>query len=146
MKGMMKSGVAALAAVALALVGPVVARAAPDEGGVYVVSHVDIAPARGTGGSMADFLAAFGAATREATGLLRRLADSCHKDAECLSFDVLQQADAPNHFTLLQHWTSFRAFEAHEAGGEVRDIRAELQPILGSPLDERVHHRLDQQR
>jgi quinol monooxygenase YgiN len=55
---------------------------------------------------------------------------------------VLQQIGAPNHFTLVEGWADRGAFEAHEASAAARALRAKLQPILGSPFDERLHHAL----
>lgn len=131
------------AAVALVPCGSAAAQPSPDAQDVYVVSHIDIAPKFVPGETITDIGVAITAATKQALVLLADLAASCHRDANCRSFDILEQVDAPNHFTLVQHWTSADAFDAHEAASEVRDIRAKLQPILGSPFDERVHQRLD---
>jgi quinol monooxygenase YgiN len=128
--------------ITLALCGSVVAQTAFGPKEIYVVSHIDIAPQKALGTSIEEFIIAVGDATRDAAILLQQLAVSCHKDTNCRTFEVLQQIDSPNHFTVLQHWTTAAAFEAHEAGNDVRQIRAKLQPILGSPFDERVDHRV----
>ena len=131
-------------AVALSLIScrPIAAQTAYEPTDIFVVSHVDIAPINAPGTSIDEFIVAVGKATQDAAILLRKLAVSCHKDTSCRAFEVFQKVDAPNHFTVLQHWTTSAAFEAHEAGNDVRDIRAKLQPILGSPIDVRVHHRI----
>ncbi len=113
--------------------------AAPSE--VYVVSYVDIAPVIEPRMPLMEIKAAFGKATGEAMDLLRQLAASGHADPNCESIEVVQQIGSPNHFTILQKWKNAEAFEAHEAAGDMREIRNKLQPLLGSPLDERLHYR-----
>lgn len=99
------------------------ARAAGDGQAVYVVSHVDIG-----GGPKAD-----------APAMLRRLAESSRNDNGCLRFDVLQHAMRGNHFTVLEVWQNQNALDAHVAAPHTRQYRDELQPISGSPVDERVY-------
>jgi quinol monooxygenase YgiN len=96
----------------------------PARGGrpVYVVSHVDIG-----GGVQAD-----------APGLLRRLAEESRREQGCLRFDVLQHAVRANHFTVVEAWRDQGAAEAHASAAHTKAYRDTLQPIAGSPLDERV--------
>jgi quinol monooxygenase YgiN len=98
----------------------------PSGGGrpVYVVSHVDI----GGGGGPAD-----------APGLLRRLAEESRRETGCLRFDVLQHAMRANHFTVIEMWRDQSALDAHVAAAHTRAYRDALQPISGSPVDERVY-------
>jgi quinol monooxygenase YgiN len=98
----------------------------PDGGGgrVYVVSHVDI----GGGGGQAD-----------APGMLRRLADASRLEQGSLRFDVLQHATRGNHFTVVEVWRDQKALDAHVAAPHTRAYRDTLQPISGSPVDERVY-------
>jgi quinol monooxygenase YgiN len=44
-----------------------------------------------------------------------------------------------NHFTVVEHWESQSALEAHVAAAATRAYRDTLQPMTGSPLDERVY-------
>jgi quinol monooxygenase YgiN len=90
---------------------------------VYVVSHVDI----GGGGGQAD-----------APGMLRRLAETSRQEAGALRFDVLQHAMRGNHFTVVEVWSDQSALDAHVAAPHTRSYRDTLQPISGSPVDERV--------
>jgi len=39
-------------------------------------------------------------------------------------------------------WQSREAFEAHDASPHTRAYREKLQPMLGSPFDERLHYEL----
>jgi quinol monooxygenase YgiN len=54
-------------------------------------------------------------------------------------FQVLQQMDRPNHFTLVEAWLDQKSFDAHNAAEHTRHFRDEIQPMLGSPFDERIH-------
>lgn len=91
---------------------------------VYVVSHVDI----GGGGGQAD-----------APGMLRRLADESRREPGSLRFDVLQHAMRGNHFTVIETWRDQAALDAHAGAAHTKAYRETLQPISGSPLDERVY-------
>ena len=90
---------------------------------VYVVSHVDI----GGGGGQAD-----------APGMLRRLAEASRQEQGALRFDVLQHAMRGNHYTVVEAWRDQSALDAHVAAPHTRAYRDTLQPISGSPVDERV--------
>jgi quinol monooxygenase YgiN len=90
---------------------------------VYVVSHVDI----GGGGGQAD-----------APGMLRRLAEASRQEQGALRFDVVQHAMRANHFTVIEVWRDQSALDTHVAAPHTRAYRDTLQPISGSPVDERV--------
>jgi autoinducer 2-degrading protein len=93
---------------------------------VHIVAHVDAAPS--AQGGKAD-----------APTLLRRLAEASRKEPGNLRFDVLQHAMRGNHFTVIETWQSQGALDAHAAASHSKQYRDELQPISGSPLDERVY-------
>jgi quinol monooxygenase YgiN len=88
---------------------------------VYVVSHVDVTP------------------SPLVPPLLRRLAEASRQEPGNLRFDVLQHTMRANHFTVIEAWRNLRALEAHVAAAHTRQYRDELQPMTGSPLDERVY-------
>ena len=96
--------------------------------GVYVISHVDVAP------------------NTQAPMLLSALADASRQEAANLRFDVLQHAQRANHFTVVEHWQSQAALDTHVAAAHTREYRDALQPLTGSPLDERVYTPLDPRR
>ena len=98
-------------------VGPA---SAPATETVYVITHVDVAP------------------PGDATALLRRLADDSRHEPGCLRFDILQHADRANHFTIVEAWRTRAARDRHVAAAHTRRYRDALQPLIGSPLDERV--------
>lgn len=89
---------------------------------VHVVTHVDT-----IGGGQA-----------AAPGLLTRLAEASRKEQGCLRFDVVQHTMRANHFTVIETWENQRARDAHAAAAHTRQYRDALQPMSGSPLDERL--------
>ena len=94
---------------------------AANERTIYVISHVDV-------GGQSD-----------APNLLRRLAEASRKDEGNLRFDVLQHSMRANHFTVIETWQSQKALDAHAVAAHTRQYRDTLQPLLGSPLDERIY-------
>jgi len=98
-----------------------VAAGSATDDAVYVVTHVDTIPSPQS----------------DAPGLLKRLADDSRKDDGNLRFDVLQ-SDRKNHFTVVEAWRNQRALDAHTAAMHTKQYREQLQPLAGSPLDERV--------
>ena len=95
--------------------------ASTDSGTVYVIAHVDVAP------------------NSQAPVLLARLAEASRREAGNLRFDVVQHTMRANHFTVIEQWRSQQALDAHVAAAPTRQYRDELQPLTGSPLDERVY-------
>ena len=89
---------------------------------VHVVSHVDIAGAAGQA---------------EAPAILRKLVDTSRAEPGCLRFDVLQHTMRLNHYTVIEVWQDQKAIDAHRAAAHTKEYRDVLQPITGSPLDER---------
>ena len=56
-----------------------------------------------------------------------------------LRFDVVQHTMRANHYTVIEGWRNQQAFDAHVAAAHTRQYRDTLQPMTGSPLDERVY-------
>jgi quinol monooxygenase YgiN len=98
------------------------------QSGVFVIAHVDVAP------------------NTEAPELLRRLADSSRGEQGNLRFAVLQHVQRGNHFTVVEHWRSEAALDEHVAAASTREYRDALQPLTGSPLDERVYRAIPRTR
>jgi quinol monooxygenase YgiN len=94
--------------------------APPSAEAVYVLTHVDVAP------------------PGDAVTLLKRLAEDSRGEPGCLRFDVLQHAQRVNHFTILEAWRTRAARDRHVAAMHTRQYREALQPMIGSPLDERL--------
>ena len=97
--------------------------AADAEEPLYVVTHVDVMPK-------------FTAAGRE---LLAQFAADSRKDAGAVRIEVFEELGRPNHSTVVEVWESRKAYDDHLAADHTRAYRAKLQPMLGSPFDERLH-------
>jgi quinol monooxygenase YgiN len=71
--------------------------------------------------------------------LLRKLAETSRGEAGNRDFDVLQHMQRGNHFTVIEHWRGEAALDDHVEAAHTREYRDALQPLTGSPLDERVY-------
>jgi quinol monooxygenase YgiN len=91
-----------------------------NSGAIFVVTHVDVTP------------------DQKVPPLLQRLAEMSRRDEGNIRFDVLQHTMRANHFTVIETWQTQKALDAHAAAAHTRQYRDELQPMTGSPLDERV--------
>jgi quinol monooxygenase YgiN len=92
-------------------------------GTIYVVTHVDVIPPRKDDG----------------LALLKQLADDSRRDVGSSSFDVVQQTNRPNHFTVVEAWKDRPAFEAHGMAPHTRRFRELLTPMSGALYDERLY-------
>ena len=91
---------------------------------LYVVTHVDI------GGP---------ALAAEGAKLLQQFATDSVKDPGSVRFELLREPTRINHFTIVEVWQSKQAFEAHLIAAHTKSFREKIQPLLGSPFDERLH-------
>jgi quinol monooxygenase YgiN len=94
---------------------------------LYVVTHVDVVPPRREDAQAA--LMALAEANRAAEGNLR--------------FEVLQQTNRLNHFTLVEIWRSRQAFDANSMSPHQREFRDKLAQMAGALYDERLYESLD---
>lgn len=92
---------------------------------VFVITHVDVAP------------------NPQVPVMLASLAEASRREAGNLRFDVVQHTMRGNHFTVIEAWRDRQALDAHVAAAHTRQYRDELQPLTGSPLDERLYEALD---
>ena len=90
---------------------------------VHVITHIDLMPAGTQAGIMA----------------LKQFAAATLKEKDCLRFEILQQDGRPNHFTLVATWKDKSAFDAHDSAAYTKEFREKMQPLIGSPWDERLH-------
>jgi quinol monooxygenase YgiN len=89
---------------------------------LYVVTHVDLTP---------NYIA-------DGTPLLQKFAADSHKDKGVVRFELLVDVSRKNHFTILSVWENQAAFDAHLEAVHTKQVREKLQPMLGSPFDERL--------
>ena len=101
---------------------------------------LSVAPARdGGGGAAVSVVAHVDVAPNPAVApMLTRLAEASRQEPGNLRFDVLQHMMRANHFTVVETWRDQAALDAHVAAAHTKRYRDELQPLTGSPLDERV--------
>jgi quinol monooxygenase YgiN len=103
------------------------ARGAAGRNAVVVVSHVDI----GGGGQV------------DVPAMLRKLAEASRGEPGNLRFDVTQHTARANHFTVVEVWADQQALDRHAAAAHTKQYRDEVQPVAGSPLDERTYRRVE---
>jgi quinol monooxygenase YgiN len=90
---------------------------------IFVVTHVDVTP---------NYAA-------DAAKILKQYAEDSGHDKGSVRFELLGDTSRKNHFTIVSVWESQAAFEAHLAADHTKEFRGKLQPMLGSPFDERLH-------
>lgn len=116
----------ALAALAL-LAAPCAQAIADDPTPVTVVTHFDIIPAGGTPDKN----------VVQATALMKQFVLDSRADPGVISFTLITWAPTGNHFQMLEVFDSLDAFNRHVAAAHSITFRTALQPLIGSPLDER---------
>lgn len=95
-------------------------------GALHVVTHVDVVPP-----GKDDCMAA-----------LKAMSVDTAADTGNISYDVLQQANRGNHFTVLEVWANRKALDGHAMAAHTRAFRAKLVPIAGALYDERIYKAL----
>ncbi len=98
--------------------------AAPSNGSVTIVSHLDVTP-----NGLPQLLA-----------LMKPLGDGTAKEQGAVTYQILRQtAGARNHFRLFEIWANEQAWEAHNLAKHTQDFRDGLYPMLGTPYDQRKY-------
>jgi quinol monooxygenase YgiN len=95
-------------------------------GAIYVVTHVDVIPP-----GKEDCMTALKAMSLDSAG-----------DAGYIGYDVLQQANRGNHFTVVEVWSGREALDNHAMAAHTRAFRDKLRPIAGALYDERYYQAL----
>jgi quinol monooxygenase YgiN len=96
-------------------------------GALFVVTHVDVIPA-----GKDDCMAA-----------LKAMSADTASDAGNISYEVLQQANRGNHFTVIEAWTNRKALDAHAMAAHTRAFRDKISPVAGALYDERIYKALN---
>ena len=96
-------------------------------GAIYVLTHVDVIPA-GKDDCMA---------------VLKAMSADTANDPGNISYEVLQQANRGNHFTVVEAWTDRKSLDGHAMAAHTRAFREKLMPIAGALYDERFYKALD---
>jgi len=105
--------------------GPAQGKATKDA--VYVLTHVDVVPP-----------------SKDACmALLKDMSTDTPKDAGYLRYEVLQQPNRPNHFTVAETWSGAEGLDGHAMAPHTRAFREKLAPMAGALYDERFYKDLD---
>jgi quinol monooxygenase YgiN len=96
-------------------------------GALFVVTHVDVIPP-----GKDDCMAA-----------LKAMSADTASDAGNISYEVLQQANRGNHFTVIEAWTNRKALDAHAMAAHTRAFRDKISPVAGALYDERIYKALN---
>jgi quinol monooxygenase YgiN len=92
-------------------------------GAVVVVTHVDVPPPK----------------KDECIAALKTLVADSRKEAGSVRFDVFQQGNRPNHFSVVEIWKDQRAYDAHITATPTKKFRDQLTPMSGALYDERLY-------
>ncbi len=94
---------------------------------IYVVAHVDIVPTSVDAGKK----------------LVQQYVVESRKDKGAVRIEAYVQISRPNHLTLVEVWQNQKDYDEHLGAAHTRQFRKEIDPMLGSPYDERLHQILE---
>ena len=94
---------------------------------IYVVTHVDIIPPEAAAG----------------TKLVQQYVADTRKDPGIVRVEASAEISRGNHISIVEVWQNQKAFDEHVAAAHTRQFRQQIDPKLGSPYDERLHHSLE---
>jgi quinol monooxygenase YgiN len=95
----------------------------PGRRAIYVVTHVDVPPPR----------------KDECVVALKALLADSRKEAGAGRFEIFQQGNRPNHFSVVEIWKNQRAYDAHITAVHTKRFRDQLTPMSGALYDERLY-------
>ena len=74
---------------------------------------------------------------------LKRLGEDSRRGGDNLRFEVVQQVNRPNHFTVIEIWRDAKAVETHSMAAPTREFRDKLATMTGALYDERMYRAID---
>jgi quinol monooxygenase YgiN len=92
-------------------------------GAIVVVTHVDVPPPK----------------KDECIAALKTLVADSRKETGSVRFDVFQQGNRPNHFSVVEIWKNHGAYDAHITAATTKKFRDQLTPMSGALYDERLY-------
>jgi quinol monooxygenase YgiN len=120
-------GLAVLFLATCGLAGQALAQDSAAHDRIYVVTHVDIIPPEAAAG----------------TKLVQQYVADTRKDPGIVRIEASSEISRGNHISIVEVWQNQKAFDDHIAAAHTRQFRQQLDPKLGSPYDERLHHSLE---
>ena len=118
---------AVLVLAAFGIAGRALAQEPAEHDMIYVVSHVDIIPPE----------------TAAGTKLVQQYVADTRKDKGIVRVEASAEIARVNHISIVEVWQNKGAFDEHVAATHTRQFRQQIDPKLGSPYDERLHHGLE---
>jgi quinol monooxygenase YgiN len=106
-------------------VGPLPAPARKDA--IYVVTHIDVT------GQFKD----------DAIVMMKKLAADSRREPGAERYDVWQQSNRLNHFTVCEIWKDQSALDAHGRAAPAREFREKIGRMLGALYDDRRYRDLE---
>jgi quinol monooxygenase YgiN len=100
---------------------------APTRDAIYVVTHVDVT------GQFKD----------DAIAMMNRLAADSRREGGAERFELWQQNNRLNHFTLVEIWKDRAALDAHNRAPASREFRDKVGHMLGALYDDRRYRSLE---
>jgi quinol monooxygenase YgiN len=94
---------------------------------IYVVAHVDIIPPQKDAG----------------TKLVQQYVTDTRKDQGLVRVEAGAEISRGNHISIVEVWQNKKAFDEHVAAAHTRQFRQQIDPMLGSPYDERLHQSVE---
>ena len=106
-------------------VGPGPSPASKDA--IYVVTHVDVP------GQLKD----------QAIVMMNKLAAGSRREPGSERYEILQQPNRLNHFTVVDTWKDQPALDAHDVAAGTLEFREKIGPMLGALYDDRRYKSLE---
>lgn len=119
--------IAALLLASCSLAGWALAQDTATHDKIYVVTHVDIVPPN----------------TAAGTKLVQQYVADSRKDKGFVRIEAGAQISRVNHISIVEVWQNQKAFDEHIAAAHTKEFRRQIDPMLGSPYDERLHLNLE---
>jgi quinol monooxygenase YgiN len=106
-------------------IGPPSAPTSKDS--IYVITHVDVT------GQFKD----------DAIVMMKKLAAESRREAGAERYDVWQQSNRLNHFTVTEIWKDQQSLDAHNLAPATREFREQIGRMLGALYDDRRYGNLE---
>jgi quinol monooxygenase YgiN len=79
----------------------------------------------------------------DAIGFMKKLAADSRREPGAERFDVWQQSNRLNHFTVTEIWKDQAALDAHGRAAGTREFREKIGRMLGALYDDRRYRNLE---
>jgi quinol monooxygenase YgiN len=94
---------------------------------IYVITHVDVT------GPFKD----------EAIAMMKKLAADSRREPGSERYELWQQNNRLNHFTVTETWKDRPALDAHDLAAATREFREKIGPMMGALYDDRRYGNLE---